>query len=103
MYLKLSNSLITKLFFFDEHMHRLFSNHNFFNFSNISKNDIYKTAINILKKNNLKEGLLKIIILPIDDNFNDIEYYIFIRPLPIINQYIVNIKLSLMRLFYFIE
>ena len=81
-----------KIIFFDEHMHRLFSNHNFFNFSNISKNDIYKTAINILKKNNLKEGLLKIIILPIDDNFNDIEYYIFIRPLPTINQKIVNIK-----------
>ena len=81
-----------KIIFFDEHINRLFANHHFFNFSNISKNDIYKTAIDILKKNNLKEGLLKIIVLPIDNNFNDIEYYIFIRPLPTINQNTVNIK-----------
>jgi len=81
-----------QLIFFNEHMDRLFSNNHFFNFNNINKNNIYKTAINTISKNNLKDGLLKIIVLPIGENFSDMEYYIFIRSLPKINSKIVKIK-----------
>ena len=81
-----------KMIFFNEHMDRLFSNNRFFNFNNINKNDIYKTAIKIINQNNLREGLLKIIVLPIDDDFNNVEYYIFIRSLPKINTDVVKIK-----------
>ena len=81
-----------KMIFFNNHIDRLFSNTRFFNFNNINKNEIYKTAIQTINQNDLNTGLLKIIILPIDDDFINMEYYIFIRPLPKLNSDIVKIK-----------
>jgi len=80
------------IIFFDEHMDRLFSNNHFFNFDNINKNDIYKNSIEIINRNQLKTGLLKVVVLPIGDDFNTVEFYIFIRPLPEIKENIVKIK-----------
>ena len=84
-----------KMIFFDEHMDRLFSNNIFFNFEKITKNKIHDIAIQTIKKNNLSDGLLKIIIIPKDEDLNDVEFYIFIRKLPQINTDSVKIKFYL--------
>ena len=81
-----------KMIFFDEHIDRLFSNKHFFNFGKITKNSIYDMAIQTIEKNNLAEGLIKIIVIPTDEDFKDIEYYIFIRDLPKINNNFSRIK-----------
>jgi|TARA_B100001540_G_scaffold315845_1_gene344113 branched-subunit amino acid aminotransferase/4-amino-4-deoxychorismate lyase len=84
-----------KMIFFDEHMDRLFSNNIFFNFEKITKNKIHDIAIQTINKNNLSDGLLKIIIIPKDEDLNDVEFYIFIRKLPEINTDSVKIKFYL--------
>ena len=79
-----------KLLFFDDHMKRLFAN-NFFDLQKIKKEKIYENAINVINENSISEGLIKIIITPIEDDWCDIEYYIFIRALPTINTSCVKI------------
>ena len=79
-----------KLLFFGEHMNRLLSN-NFFDFTKIKKEKIYDDAIKVINQNSIVEGLVKIIILPTENNWNDLEYYIFIRELPKINTPIVKV------------
>jgi len=81
-----------KMIFFNEHIDRLFSNNNFFNFKKITKNKIHDIAIQTINKNNLNNGLIKIIIVPIGEEFNEVEYYIFIRELPNINTNLARIK-----------
>jgi len=81
-----------KMIFFNEHMDRLFSNNHFFNFDQTNKNKIYDIASQTINKNNLSSGLLKIVVIPIGEDFSDIEYYIFIRELPKINNNFVKIK-----------
>ena len=81
-----------KMIFFNEHIDRLFSNNNFFNFKKITKNKIHDIAIQTINKNNLSNGLIKIIIVPIGEEFNEVEYYIFIRELPNINTNLARIK-----------
>ena len=70
-----------KILFFQEHMDRLFSNQ-FFNFSKLDQKKIYSDSIKVINKNSLSNGLIKIIIIPLSDNWDDLEYYIFIRELP---------------------
>ena len=70
-----------KMLFFDAHLDRLFSN-NFFDFSKLNKQKIYSDAIEVINKNVISEGLIKIIIIPLSDDWDDLEYYIFIRKLP---------------------
>ena len=81
-----------KMIFFNDHIDRLFSNNIFFNFKKITKNKIHDIAIQTINKNNLSNGLIKIIIVPIGEDFNDVEYYIFIRELPSINTNLARIK-----------
>ena len=81
-----------KMIFFNEHIDRLFLNNNFFNFKKITKNKIHDIAIQTINKNNLSNGLIKIIIVPIGEEFNEVEYYIFIRELPNINTNLARIK-----------
>jgi len=81
-----------KMIFFNEHIDRLFSNNNFFNFKKITKNKIHDIAIQTINKNNLNNGLIKIIIVPIGEEFNEVEYYIFIREIPNINTNLARIK-----------
>ena len=81
-----------KLIFFNEHIDRLFSNNHFFDFSKINKNQLYDMAIQTINKNNLNSGLLKIIVVPTDESFTNIEYYIFIRKLSEINNQSVRVK-----------
>lgn len=81
-----------KMIFFNEHIDRLFSNNNFFNFKKITKNKIHDIAIQTINKNNLSNGLIKIIIVPIGEEFNEVEYYIFIREIPNINTNLARIK-----------
>ena len=68
------------LVFFEEHINRLFSN-NFFNFSRIKKEAIYLDSMEVINRNSFSEGLIKIVVVPLTDDWNDIEYYIFIREL----------------------
>ena len=70
-----------KMLFFDAHLDRLFSN-NFFDFSKLNKQKIYSDAIEVINKNVISEGLIKIIIIPLSEDWDDLEYYIFIRKLP---------------------
>ena len=70
-----------KMLFFDEHIDRLFSN-NFFDKSKINKEKIHLDAIKVINKNSISKGLIKIIMLPLSENWNDLEYYVFIRELP---------------------
>ena len=85
--IKFSNK---KLLFFDNHMKRLFAN-NFFDLQKIKKEKIYENAMKVIKENSIAEGLIKIIITPIADDWRDIEYYIFIRDLPAIKTNCVKI------------
>jgi len=70
-----------KLLFFDNHIDRLFSN-DFFDFSKIKKEKIYSDVIKVINKNAISKGLIKIVIVPISENWDDLEYYVFIRKLP---------------------
>ena len=81
-----------QLCFFDDHIDRLFSNNQFFNFSRLNKNEIYEMALETIKQNSLDAGVLKIIFVPINEDFSDLEYYIFIRELPQINNIPVQVK-----------
>ena len=79
-----------KILFFDEHMNRLYSN-DFFDFTKLKKEKIYEDAIKVINQNSIVEGLIKIIILPIANDWNNLEYYIFIRELPQINTPVVKV------------
>ena len=79
-----------KILFFEEHMVRLFSN-NFFDFTKIKKEKIYDDAIKVINQNAMTEGLIKIIITPISNDWSNLEYYIFIRKLPTIVTPVVNV------------
>jgi len=70
-----------KILFFKEHMDRLYSNH-FFNFSKLNQEKIYSDSIEVINQNSLSNGLIKIVVVPLSDNWDDLEYYIFIRELP---------------------
>ena len=70
-----------KMIFFEDHMNRLFSN-DFFDLSTISKKEIYINSKKLVDKNSINNGLIKIIVLPLSENWNELEYYIFIRELP---------------------
>ena len=70
-----------KILFFKEHMGRLCSNQ-FFNFSKLNQEKIYSDSIEVINQNSLSNGLIKIVIVPLSDNWDDLEYYIFIRELP---------------------
>ena len=76
--IKFSNN---KMLFFDEHINRLFSNI-FFDLSKIKKQKIYLDAMKVINKNSILEGLIKIIVIPLSEDWDDLEYYIFIRKLP---------------------
>ena len=67
-----------QIIFFDDHINRLFSN-NFFNFSQLNKSNLYKDSMEVINRNSLSEGLIKIIVVPVSDDWHDLEYYIFIR------------------------
>ena len=69
------------ILFFDEHLDRLFSN-SFFNFSKLDKNEIYNNAKKLISKNSLNKGVIKIIVVPLENDWNQLEYYILIRELP---------------------
>ena len=69
-----------KMLFFNDHMDRLFSN-NFFDLSNIKQQQIYLDSMQVINKNSISEGLIKIIIIPLSDDWKNLEYYIFVRPL----------------------
>ena len=79
-----------KLFFFDEHINRLLSN-DFFDFTKLKKEKIYDNVIKLIKQNSIQEGLVKIIITPKSNDWNNLEYYIFLRKLPKINQDVVKV------------
>ena len=81
------------MIFFEEHINRLFSN-NFFNFSKIKKETIYLDSMEVISRNSFSEGLIKIVVVPLTDDWDDIEYYIFIRELP------KNIENSVKIIFY---
>jgi len=70
-----------QLFFFQDHIDRLFSN-TFFNFATINREQLYLDSLEIINRNSLSEGLIKIIVIPTSDDWDDLEYYIFIRELP---------------------
>ena len=70
-----------KILFFEEHLNRLFANQ-FFNFSTLNKKNIYSDSMEVINKNSLSSGLIKIIVIPLSDNWDDLEYYIFIRKVP---------------------
>ena len=70
-----------KILFFKEHMGRLCSNQ-FFNFSKLNQEKIYSDSIEVINQNSLSNGLIKIVVVPLSDNWDDLEYYIFIRELP---------------------
>ena len=63
-------------------MQRLFSHFMFDGFSNKLSKSIYSDCLKTLHQNSLSEGLLKIIIVPIGESWEDVEYYIFPRELP---------------------
>ena len=69
-----------QIIFFDDHINRLFSN-NFFNFSQLNKSNLYKDSMEVINRNSLSEGLIKIIVVPVSDDWYDLEYYIFVRSL----------------------
>ena len=79
-----------QMLFFDEHMDRLFANH-FFDLHKLNKDKIYLNAQKVIDNNNINEGLIKIIVCPVSECWSDVEYYIFIRELPIINTPFVKI------------
>tara|TARA_B000000475_G_C15932841_1_gene421523 strand:- start:163 stop:945 length:783 start_codon:yes stop_codon:yes gene_type:complete len=79
-----------KLFFFDEHINRLFSN-DFFDFTKFKKEKIYENIIKVIDQNSINEGLAKIVITPVSDDWSELEYYIFLRKLPKIETSIVKI------------
>jgi len=85
--------LNNKMLFFDDHLDRLFTNH-FFDFSKLNKQKIYSDAIKVVNKNSITEGLIKLIVLPLSDDCDDLEYYIFIRALS------KNIKSPVKVIFY---
>ena len=85
--------LNNKILFFDAHLDRLFSNH-FFDFSKLDKQKIYSDVMQVINKNSISDGLIKIIILPLSDDCDNLEYYIFIRELP------KNIKNHVKVIFY---
>ena len=70
-----------KILCFKEHIDRLFSNH-FFNFSKLNQEKIYSDSVEVINQNSLSHGLIKIVIVPLSDNWDDLEYYIFLRELP---------------------
>ena len=69
-----------KILFFKEHMDRLCSNQ-FFNFSKLNQEKIYSDSIEVINQNSLSNGLIKIVVVPLSDNWDDLEYYIFLREL----------------------
>ena len=70
-----------QMLFFKDHIDRLFSN-NFFDFSKIKKQKIYSDSMEVINRNSFSEGLIKIVVIPLSDDWHDLEYYIFIRELP---------------------
>ena len=70
-----------KCIFFDDHMNRLFSYNNFFDFNGLDKKQIFDIATETINKNNLKDGLAKIVFVPKND-FSKLEFYIIIRKVP---------------------
>ena len=38
--------------------------------------------MDVINRNSFSEGLIKIVVVPLTDDWDDIEYYIFIRELP---------------------
>ena len=82
-----------EILFFEDHINRLFSN-NFFNFSAINKDKIYSDSMEVINRNSFAEGLIKIVVIPLSDDWIDLEYYIFIRELP------KNIEDSVKIIFY---
>ena len=70
-----------EILFFKEHIDRLFANE-FFNFSKLNQEKIYSDSLELINKNSLSHGLIKIVIVPLSDDWDDLEYYIFIRELP---------------------
>ena len=48
----------------------------------------------VISKNSFTEGLIKIVVIPLSDNWDNLEYYIFVRELP------KNIKISEKIIFY---
>ena len=55
------------MYFFDDHMNRLFSYNNFFDFNGLDKKQIFDIATETINKNNLKDGLAKIVFVPKND------------------------------------
>jgi len=79
-----------KLIFFEDHIERLLLNSRRFGFKKLNKSQILNHIYLTIKKNELNTGLAKIIFVPSED-FQDTEYYIFLRKLPSINSKIVEV------------
>tara|TARA_B100000609_G_scaffold199007_1_gene200210 strand:+ start:7197 stop:8000 length:804 start_codon:yes stop_codon:yes gene_type:complete len=80
-----------KLIFFEDHIERLLLNTTRFGFKKVDKTQILHHIDLTIKKNDLNAGLAKIIFVP-SENFQDIEYYIFLRKLPSVNSQIVKVS-----------
>ena len=79
-----------KLLFLNEHIDRLLSS-DIFNFKNLNKKELARNILEVINHNNLIDGLVKVIFIPIDNSWENFEYYIFERELPLINEDIVKI------------
>jgi branched-subunit amino acid aminotransferase/4-amino-4-deoxychorismate lyase len=79
-----------KLLFLNEHIDRLISN-NIFNFKNLNKKELAHNILEVINHNSLIDGLIKVIFIPIDNSWENFEYYIFERELPYIKEDIVKI------------
>ncbi len=79
-----------KMLFFDDHLDRLFDN-SFFDFSKLNREKIYADSKKVIDYNSISEGLIKIVVLPLTEDWNNLEYYIFIRELPELNTNCVKV------------
>ena len=71
--IKFCNNL---LLFFLDHIDRLFSN-TFFNFSTINREQLYLDSLEIINRNSLSKGLIKIIVIPTSDDWDEFYNYGF--------------------------
>ena len=79
-----------KLLFLNKHLDRLLSN-NMFDFKNLNQTELIYNIKEVINRNDLKNGLVKIIFVPSDDSWSHFEYYIFERALPILKDKIVKV------------
>tara|TARA_B110000438_G_C15604550_1_gene559490 strand:+ start:67 stop:858 length:792 start_codon:yes stop_codon:yes gene_type:complete len=79
-----------KLLFLNEHIDRLISS-DIFNFKNLNKKELAHNILEVINRNNLIDGLIKVIFIPTDNSWENFEYYIFERELVYIKEDIVKI------------